>query len=537
MSVFNFVVALVIFALAGALLFCAIALKNAKTQIHANYDFSFFAERVLDNLEPALFLFDSQGLLYYCNEAAMLLLEKCSKFSKKGVSFHELEIPSLLPIFDKLSFAIKNLESFVREYRVYLKGGVRCYLCTVSQVDFTDTGVFSLVLLTDKTAEDEAKQKLSIQLEETKRYISSKDNFFANMSHEIRTPINAILGMTYFAKLYADSEKSKEYISKIESASEILLGVVNDILDFSKMQEHKFSLKKEVFNCYELKKVIIDLFSLKAIEKNLDFQVSFDCPSPFYVFGDQFRLTQIFINLVSNALKFTDSGFVSVVLNTERLGSDVILRCSVHDSGKGLTEENISMLFTEYEQFGQVLLKNHEGTGLGLAICKRLVELMNGVIWVDSTPEKGSVFHFVVVLELAEDVGAQKSISLPKLQKKSGIVLVVEDNEINREITESLVLSAGFVVEHAKDGLEAVDICSVKAVDYYDLILMDIHMPHLNGYDTARILKTEKGIKSPIFVISATSGDDSEYQHYKEYLDGSLTKPFDQKVFLKLFGE
>lgn len=501
-----------------------------------NREFWALSVTVFQNLESGIIILGQNGIIQFINKAAYSLLKKDPQVSLEQCALADIVSPVLEPIAEKLLSAVAAGESFLREFRVFLSEGVRCYRCSLNTVDAPGLGTVLFLSITDKTEEDEIRLKLSQQLEETHRYAMSKDNFFANMSHEIRTPINAILGMTYFAKMYVESDKCRDYIAKIENASELLLGVVNDILDFSKMKEHKFSLKPENFCLYDLRKILNDLFSLKAVQKGLDFHVSFDCPQDFSVFGDQFRLTQIFMNLVSNAIKFTDAGSVSVFLNHEIVGHDVILRCSVRDTGCGLSEDDMAKLFTDFEQFGKVLVKNHEGTGLGLAICKRLVELMHGVIWVDSTEGKGSAFHFVVVLKTPEPATeADDSELLPVVQRRSGIILVVEDNEINSEIAESLLAEAGFAVEHACDGLAALDVCRARGKSYYDMILMDIHMPRMNGYDAARILKTEIGIDCPILAVTATSEKDAEYEANREYISGFILKPYDPVIFRSMF--
>jgi len=343
--------------------------------------------------------------------------------------------------------------------------------------------------------------------------------------------------MTYFVKNLTTDPRGLDYIQKIENASELLLAVVNDILDFSKMQEHKFTLKPETFNLTDLKKILSDLFSLKAEQKGLVLTIDFDCPDSFEVMGDQFRLTQVFMNLVSNAIKFTDSGFVSVFLNHEIIGNEIILRCTVRDTGCGLSEEDGFKLFTDFAQFGKVLVKNHEGTGLGLAICKRLVELMDGVIWVDSTPGAGSSFHFVVVLKKNETVApAVFPETLPRIPFKSGRVLIVEDNEINAEIAGTLLAEVGCTAEYAFDGLEAVENCGSHPADYYDLVLMDIHMPRLNGYDAARILKQDLALACPVIAVTATSETTEQLEANRDIIAAYILKPYDPAVFRALFG-
>lgn len=493
-------------------------------------------QSVFSSIKIGLIVLDEKKMVRIVNDACCILLERDPSTVPEYPSWKWFIDPVLEPVAERLNEAIENNETFSREYRVFLPSGVRCLQCDYYQFINAQFGRISVITFADRTKEDEIRQKLSLQLEETHRHAIAKDNFFANMSHEIRTPINAILGMTYFAKTMTHDEKCLKYIEKIENASDLLLGVVNDILDFSKMQEHKFSLNPEDFNLHDLKKILFDLFSFKSEQKNLRFQVNFDIPPVYFVHGDQFRLTQIFMNLVGNAIKFTEHGFVSVSLNHEELGSEVILRCTVRDSGCGLTEEDLSRLFTEFEQFGKVLEKKQEGTGLGLAITKRLVELMHGVIWVDSTVNKGSSFHFVVVLQKSEHIQLLvPDTSLPRIVLKTGRVLLVEDNDINAEIAESLLEESGCIVDRAGDGMEAVDLCRNNPVDYYDLVLMDIHMPRMNGYEAARILKKEVGITCPVIAVTATSEDASTLNNNRDIIMSYILKPYNPGVFHTIF--
>ncbi len=480
----------------------------------------------------------------YANPIACAMLRIDARDLLKPLPYARIVDPLLKPIAEKLATALSDGENFSREYRVFLPGGVRCVQCDFMVLrQIRGKRMFALYLA-DTTEEDEVRQKLSAQLEETHRYARLKENFFANMSHEIRTPINAILGMTYFLKAREKDERCRDYIGKIENASELLLRVVNDILDFSKMNEHKFSLKPENFNLRSLKKVLVDLFSEKAEKKGIELHVEFDCPEPFYVHGDQFRLTQVFMNLINNAIKFTDRGFVSVSANVETIGTEAILRCSVRDSGCGISEENLSKLFTEFEQFDEVLRKQTEGSGLGLAICKRLVELMQGVIWVDSSPDHGSSFHFVVVLSVAEpeagpadSAGGNASGSLPRISRNSGVVLLAEDNEINTEIAKALIAEEGYSVECAADGKAAIEMCRTRPVNYYDLILMDIHMPVMNGYDAAKVLKEELRIGAPIIAVTGTEDDSDGDSSYRGAFAAFIRKPYDPAAFRELFSK
>ncbi len=495
-------------------------------------------DSVFSQMTTGLLVINEKGLIKYLNPACARILERENRDLLVNRSYEILLDPVLLQVKDRLERSMACYEEFSTEYRVYLSSGLLSVRVSLTHFSDANLGRVSVIALEDKTAEAEAKRKLSQQLEETRRYAMSKDNFFSNMSHEIRTPINAILGMTYFLKKSVKGDKSLEYVQKIENASDILLGVVNDILDFSKMREHKFSLKSETFELMEIRKILLDLFAFKAEEKGLKLTLSFLCEDGYEVLADQFRLTQVYMNLIGNAIKFTDSGSVTVEVKPERDGEKIILRSSVTDTGCGLSEESISKLFTDFEQFGEVLLKRHEGTGLGLAISKRLVELMNGVIWVDSAPAEGSTFHFVVVLDPpAPRTALRANFPAALIRKRTGHILLVEDNEINAEIASEFLREMEYTVERSNDGAEAVARSRTVPPDYFDAVLMDIHMPRMNGYDAARILRDEIGLTCPIIAVSATTEEENRTAADAGLFAGYILKPYSQKMFQALFGE
>ena len=489
---------------------------------------------VFDGLSTGVLVLDRYAKVRYINNAFCNFIGCNEQDHPLLAHYSRLVDPMLLPVSEKLAQALESGESFSREYRVFLPSGVRCFKCGYYSAQDDQLGRISIISLEDRTREDAIKQKLSRQLEETHRHAAARDNFFANMSHEIRTPINAVLGMAYFAKKLSENEKCREYIQKIENASELLLGVVNDILDFSRMQESKFSLNPETFNVYDLRKILLDLFTLKAEQKGLEFQVEFNCSDPLQVYGDQFRLTQIFMNLVGNAIKFTDQGLVAVSLNYEKIGADIILRCSVRDTGCGLSEDEVGKLFTDFEQFGQVLVKSQEGTGLGLAICKRLVELMKGVIWVDSSPGKGSVFHFVVLLQDPAGTGRHDGKEPPRIKNRHGQVLLADPAEINNEIAVALLNTLGYTGITATSMENALDLCQSGASGYYDAIAVDINLARNAGEPALVRIRDLVGEECPILGIVEPDHEETDDDYV---FDGFLHRPYSPEEFREYFPD
>ena len=490
---------------------------------------------VFDGLSTGILVLDRYAKVRYINPTFCRFIGCDEREMPHLVHYSRLVDPMLQPVAEKLAQSIESGEDFTREYRVFLPDGIRCYKCSLYSAEDDQLGIIRIITLEDRTREDTIKQKLSRQLEETHRHAVARDNFFANMSHEIRTPINAVLGMAYFAKKLSENEKCREYIQKIENASELLLGVVNDILDFSRMQESKFSLNPETFNLYDLRKILLDLFALKAQQKGIEFLVEFNCPDLLPVYGDQFRLTQVFMNLAANAIKFTERGLVAIALNYETVGADIILRCSVRDTGCGISEEEIGKIFTDFEQFGQVLVKSHEGTGLGLAICKRLVELMGGVIWVDSIPGKGSSFYFVVQLKDPQKQNHEHAKVLPRIRNRHGQVLIVDGSGINAEIASTLLSSLGYSGIHARSVNEALSLSNSSTADYFDAVLLDPLLAAHYGNSAVSEIKAATGNECPVLCILSPEQDEHDFG--ADGYDGFIRKPFKPEDFGVLFPE
>jgi len=370
-------------------------------------------------------------------------------------------------------------------------------------------------------------EKMRKEAEEASR---AKTNFLSNMSHEIRTPLNAIIGMTTIGKLACDIDKKDNAFFKIEGASKHLLGVINDILDMSKIEANKLELSPVSFVYEEMLQKVADIVTPRIDEKQLIFIINTDDNVPRVVIGDDQRLTQVITNILSNAVKFTpNEGTVQMdtCLLSETNGMCRI-EISVKDTGIGITEEQKSRLFESFEQADAGTSRNFGGTGLGLTISKRIVELMDGSIQVESQPGKGAKFILNILLKRGDDSGESQFDDLKTqgdfLDLFSGkTILLAEDVEINREIVISLLEPANIVIECAENGAAAVKMFTESPYKY-DLIFMDIQMPEMDGYQATKKIREFEQNLSDNAGISLNIGNESmefaaqtpaQSEHYK----------------------
>lgn len=373
------------------------------------------------------------------------------------------------------------------------------------------------------------KKALELEKQKSQRALEFKSMFLSNMSHEIRTPLNGIIGFTHLALKTKLDKKQSNLINKIESASVLLLGVINDILDISKIESGKMTVENISFNLKDSIENILSLHQIKAEEKGISLEVDYQNFQHFNVLGDPQKLSQVLTNLINNAIKFTHKGGVTLTLRN--LASERIL-FEVHDTGIGLKEEQRVQLFEEFIQADMSTSRKYGGTGLGLAICKKLVELMGGTIEVESAFTLGSTFSFILPLKRdLQEISTHKELKeeeLTVLEKKvnelKGIhILVAEDNKMNQMLLEMLLENTSLQLEFAEDGKIALDKYKTTS---YDLILMDIQMPNMNGYDTTKeIRKLDKEI--PIIALSANVMQADIEKSIEVGMNGHLAKPIE----------
>ena len=378
----------------------------------------------------------------------------------------------------------------------------------------------------------------------------AKSEFLSRMSHEIRTPMNGIVGMSTIAMQNIDNtDKIKDCLEKVIMSSKHLLALINDVLDMSKIESGKVELRHESFNFRAFLQDFENLYGEQAKSKGISYETVLASDLEVQIIGDSLRLNQVLSNLLSNALKFTPAKGI-IKLRVSKTGEDqenVYLRFEVIDTGCGIAEENYDKIFESFEQENVDVTYKYGGTGLGLSIVKRFTQLMGGSIHVTSVQGSGSTFTvdlpFGKVKESGElarfsDINGRDDLAKDcyVIDYKGKRILLVEDNELNREIAEELIGATGASVESAEDGVQAVEKFKESAEGYYDLILMDVQMPHMDGYEATRCIRAlgrSDAQKVPIFAMTANAFAEDVQKSREAGMNAHISKPLDIRAVYK----
>jgi PAS domain S-box-containing protein len=376
---------------------------------------------------------------------------------------------------------------------------------------------------------EEAKSKAESATIIAETAVKAKQQFLSNMSHEIRTPMNAIIGFTKVVLKTDLTEKQKEYLNAIKVSGDALIVLINDILDLAKVDAGKMTFEKIPFKMASSISAMLHLFEPKIQEKNLMLVKEYDNKIPEVLLGDPVRLHQIILNLVSNAVKFTNHGKITVSVQLDKEAEeDVIIEFSVTDTGIGIAEDKMEHIFENFQQATSGTSRLYGGTGLGLAIVKQLIESQNGSISVQSKPDEGSTFSFRLVFEKTKEV-AESEIGLAELNKeiKNIKILVVEDIALNQLLMKTLLDDFGFGCELASNGKIAIE--KLKT-ENYDIILMDLQMPEMNGFECTEYIRNTMHSKTPIIALTADVTTVDLAKCKSVGMNDYIAKPVDERL-------
>ncbi len=493
---------------------------------------------IVENAPQFISFLDSQGHRRYLNPAVSALT---------GFSFAELMAGGMAITYDAETLVRLN-----EEYLPKVRENGSCQfeaalLCADGQTRIMDYSGFLLsddpngdvgVIGVDMTEIRRLERDLIQARDLAEQGSMAKSDFLSRMSHEMRTPMNAIIGMTNIARGSDDPARKEYCLEKIRTASDHLLGVINDILDMSKIEANKFELSSIDFNFERMVGNVVNVISFRTDEKRQKLEVRIDPALPVMLYGDELRLAQVLTNLLTNAAKFTpEEGSILLTAKLlERVDDELRMQFEVTDSGIGISPEQQARLFRSFEQADGGIARKFGGTGLGLAISKRIVELMDGNVWVSSELGKGATFSFTLSLRASHaapdaepDVCAQGPLRLVGRR-----VLLVEDIAINREIVCALLEDTGLTLDTAENGREAIE--KVTAAEQpYDLILMDIQMPEVDGLEATRRIRAlgdSNAATVPIIAMTANAFREDIERCLEAGMQAHIAKPIELSVLL-----
>jgi len=497
------------------------------------------ADKILNSIDSLVFVCDKNNEIIYASPSVERMLgytqeeilgngwwertyENSSASSIEKKEIHNVVFCDKLPPRDISRRRIKTKSGQYKWIEWYISKGIN------------DTYISVGTDITRKIKSDEA---LKLAKDEAEKSLKVKNEFLANMSHEIRTPLNALLGFTELLMETKLDLEQHEHLETMRNSGGILLSLINNVLDLSKLDSKKLYAEKTVFNLHKSAYEVVKIMKIKAQEKGISLSIDIHKNTPQFIVSDSTRFGQIMLNLIGNAIKFTDKGQVSVLIKVEKraLGG-IYLLVDVKDTGIGIMSNKLENVFGAFTQAKSETARIYGGTGLGLSIVKKLVNLLEGSIEVKSTYGKGSVFSFEFPIEVSS---YNKEVIdfeiIEKQEKKLGItILLAEDNKANQLLASTRLKRWGCVVDVAKNGIEAVKM--VERNNPYDLILMDIQMPIMDGYEATKIIKNDliaSRKKIPIIAMTAHAPKAEIAEALKVGMCDYVFKPFDSEVLFQ----
>ena len=448
---------------------------------------------------------------------------------------------------------------YIQEVSYQKRGSEETRRVKISLQELEEGGY--LLIFSDITNEYHLRQKALEDLKKAEKESRAKTDFLSNMSHEIRTPMNGIQGLLALARANVNDRNLMDaYLDRTEKLSQFLLTLINDILDISRIESGKMELEKEVFDLRELATRLDTMFRKTAEAKGIHWKVEMQDCRTHYVIGDEMRISQVIINFISNANKFTPSGGLVTVTfrEMEVIEGAMHLMIRVRDTGKGIKEDFIDKVFHPFEQEDASTAHNYGGSGLGMAIADNIVKLMGGKILVESEEGKGTEFAVYITLPVAEEMEiaeqpvtdgiagqsteekeAQRTEAIAQFSLEGLHILLAEDNDINAEVAMELLSMQGAVVERAADGADAVRRFEESEPGAYDVILMDIQMPQMNGWEATEVIRklerADAGL--PIFAMSANAFTEDQRHSLESGMNGHINKPVNYEEVRRMIAE
>ncbi len=483
---------------------------------------------IISNASDAIIIVDDQGIIDSFGPSA----EQMFGYSKEEMIGQPVKLLMEKP-FNQIERSAMANGHVVEQKGIRSDGSI--FDIGISVSDFTfDDDHFYTGAVRDITVRKEAQRALEEAKNSAVEATKAKSDFLANMSHEIRTPMNAIIGMSYLTLQTQLTDKQQDYLNKIHSSADALLGIINDILDFSKIEAGKLTLEHVPFNLTETLDHVVEVIALKSQQKGIELLIDLPANLPTCLVGDSLRLGQILVNLATNAVKFTDHGEIIIKVEAiEEADQELTLQFSVSDTGIGLTEAHMQNLFKSFSQADASTTRKYGGTGLGLTICKTLTEMMGGKIWVESEYQKGSTFSFTARLGKAG-----QAISNPQLAIADAAdikILIVDDSVAAREILHTIAQSIGFtsvIAESADHALQQIENAQAKQ-STFDIVLTDWRMPHKNGSTLIKEILA-LGLPTPpkFIMLTAYDRDDMIAASKGLPISAYLTKPITASTLL-----
>ena len=492
---------------------------------------------ILDVLPEGVYVKDVEGRYRIANAPVLRFFRAKSDeylIGKTDFDLYPEELAKTIAADDRA--VIKSRQPLLgREERVLAAGGKPRWLL-VTKVPFVDRqgDIRGIVCMArDITSRKLAEEQLHKAKEAAEAAARAKSEFLANMSHEIRTPLNGVIGMTGLLMDTDLTVEQREFAETIRNSGEALLTVINDILDFSKIEAGKMLIESSPFDLRLVIEEVNDMLASKAAEKKLDLILQYSPGVPRYFLGDAGRIRQVLTNLVGNAIKFTATGYVMITVSCEEQDdAEARMRISVRDTGVGIPQEKLDLLFQKFSQVDSSTTRKYGGTGLGLAICKQLVELMSGEIAVQSLRGEGATFSFTLPLPL----NAEPSPPPVPVSGLRGLrVLVVDDNEVNRRVLNEQITSwdmRSHCCASAEEALEAAR-TAFRHGRAHDIIISDYHMPAMDGAQFTAAIRADRDLRDVALILLTSVGDLREVRDLQgSQVDACLSKPVRQSQLM-----